>query len=770
MRILFIVPLPEPTTGMSLACKVLLDRIPHDHQIDLVDLSKREFKQGINSIERLAGVFRILWRVWRTRKPADVIYFTVSESIAGNLKDLLIYVLCLRQLAHMVIHLHGGASMRSQILRKGSLLRAVNALFLRRLGGVIILGESQLDIYSGIVPRNRIHIVPNFAEDHLFVRTENIARKFEDTNPLRLLFLSNMLQGKGHLELLEAFFGLDEQMKASIRIDFAGGFESPKDQTRFLARIAGEGRIRYHGTVAGERKTELLQQAHVFCLPTYYAHEGQPISILEAYASGCAVITTDHSGIRDVFRHETNGLEVAKMSTTDLRTAITTAVAEPERLRRMATTNLKAALENYRTSEYSKKLLSIIDAAARPPIVRVNERSSHRQVARAADAGKKSMYEERTYRVCENCIMNETDANITFDTRGWCDYCNNYYKTILPAWHTDDRGTKILAKMADKIKRAGREREHDCLIGLSGGVDSSYVTYVAKQQLGLRPLLLHVDTGWNSQEAANNIERLVDGLGVDLHTEVVNWREMQDLQLAFFRAQVPHLDTPQDHAIFAGLYNFAAKHGFKYILTGANYSTECVREPLEWHYHASDLRQIKDIHRQFGTVPLRTFPTADIFRYRLYYRFIKGVRVVRPLNHFPFVKEDAMKELSERLGWQRYSHKHFESRFTRFYEGYWLPTKFGYDKRRAHFSSLIVTGQMTRAEALRQIARPAYDEATIAHDFEYVATKLDVSVAELQRLMNGPNKSYRDYKNNMTFIRAGTRLLRTLGLQKTIIR
>lgn len=380
------------------------------------------------------------------------------------------------------------------------------------------------------------------------------------------------------------------------------------------------------------------------------------------------------------------------------------------------------------------------------------------------------MRRDREYAVCTNCIMDVSDANITFDARGWCDYCNNYYENILPNWYTDERGAETLARMSDEIKGAGKRREHDCLIGISGGIDSSYVTYVAKEKLGLRPLLFHVDTGWNSQEAVNNIERIVDGLGLDLHTEVINWREMQDLQLAFFKAQVPHVDTPQDHAIFASLYNFAAKRGFKYILTGANFSTECVREPLEWHYHASDLRQIRDIHRQFGSVPLRTFPMADIFKYKLYYRYAKGVRVVKPLNHVPYIKDLAMKELSMRLGWQPYSHKHYESRFTRFYEGYWLWKKFGYDKRRAHFSSLILTGQMTRREALERISRPPYDDATIGQDFEYVATKLDLSVAELQWLMDGPNKSYRDYKNNMTLINAGTQLLRGLGLQETVIR
>lgn len=376
---------------------------------------------------------------------------------------------------------------------------------------------------------------------------------------------------------------------------------------------------------------------------------------------------------------------------------------------------------------------------------------------------------KQQYQICTNCVMDTTDSLIKFDANGVCEYCNNYYSNILPNWHYDDRGRRELMSVFTRIKREGSGKDHDCIIGLSGGVDSSYVAYLAKQ-FGLRPLLFHVDAGWNSQQAVNNIERLVDGLGFDLHTEVVNWKEMQDLQLAFFKAQVPHIDTPQDHAFFASLYNFAAKNGFKYILTGANYSTECVREPLEWHYHASDLRQLMDIHRRFGTRPLKTFPLCGIFTFKIYFRFVKGIQVVKPLNCVPYNKEQAMQELVNKFGWQRYAHKHYESRFTRFYEGYWLPTKFGFDKRRAHFSSLILTGQMSREEALEKLSKKAYDEETVAQDFEYIATKLGLAVKELQGIMAGENKSYRDYKSNMPLIELGTKVLRVAGVQKAIIR
>jgi len=366
--------------------------------------------------------------------------------------------------------------------------------------------------------------------------------------------------------------------------------------------------------------------------------------------------------------------------------------------------------------------------------------------------------------------MDTSDSSISFDDKGWCDYCNNFYSNILPNWQTGERGRTEIDLMVRKIRRDGKDREFDCILGISGGVDSSYLAYLAKEKFGLRPLIFHVDAGWNSQQAVHNIECIVDHLGIHLHTEVINWKEMRDLQLAYFKAQVPHLDTPQDHAFFASLYNFAAKHNFRYILNGGNYSTECVREPLEWAYHASDLVQLKDIHSKFGVRALKSFPTCDIFTYKIYYRYFKRVHVWRPLNCVSYVKDDAMRLLMDKYGWRKYEHKHYESRFTRFYEGYWLPTKFGYDKRRAHFSSLILTKQMSREEACLRIAQPAYDENTIEHDFEYVATKLGISVDELRTLHKGPNKSWRDYKSRHALIDLGTKLMRSVGVQRAIIR
>lgn len=372
---------------------------------------------------------------------------------------------------------------------------------------------------------------------------------------------------------------------------------------------------------------------------------------------------------------------------------------------------------------------------------------------------------KRDYQVCTNCVMDTSDSLIQFDENGVCDHCRNYYNNILPNWHPDDIGKKQLDEIVAKIKKDGQGKQFDCIIGLSGGVDSSYLAYYAKEVLGLRPLIFAVDTGWTLNVAVENIEKVVRGLNAELYTEIVDWNEMKDLQLAYFKAQVPYQDTPQDHVIFASLYNYASKNGIKYVLTGANYSTECVREPNEWVY-LNDLRQIKDIHKKFGKRPLKTLPLAGMFKYRLYYRYFKGMKIVQPLNLIPYRKEDAIKTLNERFGWQPYENKHFESVFTRFYEGYWLVKKFGFDKRRAHFSSLILTGQLSRDEALERLSRPPYDEALAIQDLEYVAKKLGLSKNEFIELMNGENKTFRDYKNIAWISNAAIKLAIRVGMEK----
>ena len=375
------------------------------------------------------------------------------------------------------------------------------------------------------------------------------------------------------------------------------------------------------------------------------------------------------------------------------------------------------------------------------------------------------------YQICTKTVMDTTDPTIVFNKKGQSDYYTNYINKILPNWHTDQRGHDELIRTAKKIKKEGVGKDFDCIIGMSGGLDSSYTLYVAKEIMGLRPLVFHVDAGWNTDRAVGNIEKLVKGLDLDLYTEVINWEEMKDLQVAFLKSQISDQDLPQDCAFFSGMYKFAKKNNIKYVLTGANFSTECCREPEEWGgFPGIDSTLIKGIHAKFGKRPLKTFPIIDILKYKIYYRYIIGMKVFKPLNLVPFIKNDAEQLLYENYGWEKYKHKHHESRFTRFYEDFWLPRKFGFQKRKAHFSSLILTGQMTREEALERLSQPELSEDFLNKEFEYVADKLDLTKQELQDIFDGKNKIFRDYTSKIKLIMFGAKIMDKLGLEKRLFR
>ncbi len=368
--------------------------------------------------------------------------------------------------------------------------------------------------------------------------------------------------------------------------------------------------------------------------------------------------------------------------------------------------------------------------------------------------------------------MDTTDSQIAFDDTGRCDYCNAFVTNIRPNWHAGSDGGVALSRMAASIRADARGREFDCIIGLSGGLDSSYAAFVAATKMELRPLLFHVDAGWNTDQAVGNIEKLVDGLGLDLYTEVVDWGSVRRMQVAFLRSGIPDQDLVQDAAFFSGLYKYARKYKVKHIITGSNFSTECCREPEEWGgYLGIDKALFGDIWKRCGDgQPNDEFPVVDILVYKLWYQKVLGMKVHHPLNLVPYVKIDAEEELKQRFGWQRFQHKHHESRFTRFYEDYWLPRRFGYEKRRAHFSSLIMTGQMTRDEALDRLSRPEMGEHFLKQEFEFVAHKLGLSVDELQQLFDSPKKTYRDYRNKRDLIGLGARLMRKLRLERRYFR
>lgn len=370
---------------------------------------------------------------------------------------------------------------------------------------------------------------------------------------------------------------------------------------------------------------------------------------------------------------------------------------------------------------------------------------------------------------CTRCVMDTTDSKISFDENGICDHCRNFDEKIKPYWKPQENRFGELEKIAEKIRRAGQNKDYDCLLGLSGGADSSYLAYIAKEIMHLRPLAYLVDTGWNLNVAVENIERMVKGLGLDLYTEVVNWKEMADLQLAFFRSSISSCDFPQDHAICAGLYNYAVKHHIKYVLTGSNNSTEFIRPPVEWIY-MNDVVMMCDIHRKFGRVQLKTFPSCGMLRYKILYRYIYGMRRIYPLDYVVYDKAEAEKFLHEKYGWIKYENKHYENVFTRFFEGYYLPHKFGFDTRKNVLSNQILAGTMTREEALKILETPPYDPDQMKLDKEYIAKKMGITEKEFDDIIAMPPKTPKDYRNEMWIIRLGVAASRMSGIENRNLR
>lgn len=376
---------------------------------------------------------------------------------------------------------------------------------------------------------------------------------------------------------------------------------------------------------------------------------------------------------------------------------------------------------------------------------------------------------KRPYQRCTRCVMDTTDSKIVFDEDGVCDHCRNFDKNIKPFWNAHEENTDELMELAAKIRKAGEGKEYDCILGLSGGADSSYLAYIAKKVMHIRPLIFVVDTGWNLNVAVENIEKIVKGLDLDMYTEVINWKEMSDLQLSFFKAQISSQDFPQDHAIFAGLYNYAVKHHIKYVLTGSNSATEFIRPPVEWLY-LNDLRMAKDIHKKYGKRPLTTFPTCGMLKYRILYRYFYGMKRVYPLDYVVYNKSEVEKMLHEKYGWMRYENKHYENVFTRFFEGYYLPHKFGYDTRKNVYSNQILAGTMKRDEALELLKKPSYDPDLMEQDKEYIAKKLGISTEEFDEIIAGENKTPLDYKNSMWLLKIGVGICKLVGIENRNIR
>lgn len=349
------------------------------------------------------------------------------------------------------------------------------------------------------------------------------------------------------------------------------------------------------------------------------------------------------------------------------------------------------------------------------------------------------------YRICCRCIMDTTDPDIEFDAAGTCNHCARYDTLAEQRLIPPDVRPARLQALVEAIKREGKGKDYDCVIGVSGGVDSTYVAYLTRE-LGLRPLAIHFDNGWNSELAVANIEKALKKLDIDLYTYVVNWPEFRDLQLSFLKASTPDGEVPTDHAIVALLYRMAVKYGLKHVLLGVNVNSEAVM-PRKWGYGYSDFRYINAVHRQFGKVPLKTYPHYSLPQL-FGYMFLRKIQLVPILDYIDYQKESAMQTIQDQLGWVYYGGKHYESIYTRFYQSYILPRKFNIDKRRAHYANLVLSGQLTRDGALSALEAPVYHKQGLADDRSYAIKKLGLSESEFDAIMAAPTKTFLDYPNS----------------------
>ncbi len=341
--------------------------------------------------------------------------------------------------------------------------------------------------------------------------------------------------------------------------------------------------------------------------------------------------------------------------------------------------------------------------------------------------------------------MDATDPDIVFDDKGICNHCTSYIEDLpkLPIFHPDS--SNLLSNLINKIKKDGQGKPYDCVIGLSGGVDSTYVAYVVKKILGLRPIAVHMDNGWNSELSVKNVENIIKKLDIDLFTKILDWDEFRDLQLAFLCASTPDSEIPTDHAIGATLYEIASKYNIKHIISGANFLTERIMPPA-WSQGHGDWRYIKGLSKLFGNKKLKTFPHLNALK-RFYYRRIRGISMVPLFDFFKFNLAQARGIIQKELEWKDYGGKHYESIYTKFFQGYILPTKFGFDKRKGHLSNLVCADVLSRIEALNELKKPPIEEAEVPYLKQYVAKKFNIDEQRLEQILKEKPKFYRDYPN-----------------------
>ena len=376
----------------------------------------------------------------------------------------------------------------------------------------------------------------------------------------------------------------------------------------------------------------------------------------------------------------------------------------------------------------------------------------------------------RPYQICKNCVMDTTDEDISFDEQGVCKRCNEYKSRIEPEWNHGKGHEEELSKLIHDIHKSGHGKEYDCILGLSGGLDSSYMLHLAVKEWKLRPLVFHIDAGWNLKVAEDNIKKITDKLGVKLHVEKLDWDEVREMQLAWIKTGLENLDAPQDHAFIALIDKYSKKLGVKYILNGYNICTEIVADPVSWEKGSGptgDETFIKDVVKKHCKIPIKKYTYTNGIEHKFINPYIRGIKTVKPLNLVEFTKASMIETLQKEYGYETYGQKHFEDLLTKFLEGYWQPTRFGHDIRRAQLSSLVITGQMTRAEALKILEKPPLSEKESKELFSEVARKLEISEEELKKFHDMPECKEK-FKSQKELYGLGVKLYEMLGLERRI--
>lgn len=377
---------------------------------------------------------------------------------------------------------------------------------------------------------------------------------------------------------------------------------------------------------------------------------------------------------------------------------------------------------------------------------------------------------ERKYQVCTRCVMDTTDEDIQFDEHGVCMRCREYEERILPDWKHGKEHEAELQELINKIKKSGEGKQYDCILGLSGGLDSTYMLHLAVKEWGLRPFVFHIDCGWNLPVAEDNIRKVCNGLGVELHIEKMDWNELREMQLAWFRTGMEMLDAPQDHAFIALIDRFSRELGVKYIMNGYNISTEIVADPVSWTNDGGptgDSTYMKDVIKKYCRIPIKNYTFTNGFKHKFWIPYVLGVKTLKPLNLVPVTRQQMIDTLVTNYDYEPYGQKHFEDLLTKFLEGYWMPKRFGHDIRRAQLSSLVVTGQMTRDEALKILEQPPITEEEGKAMFKEVAKRLEISEEELQKYFDMP-KCTEKFKSQEKLYNFGIKLYEWLGIEKRI--